>query len=140
MELVEPALFLNKDEELEVRRIINIALLCIQVESERRPTIGAIKATQEGCSLNLEAEGMQHLSEVKEPLTWAHLELHPLRKDHVGSQMLFSEATGSSSMISLTSMGNYSSSASVSHKMSGMSMGAPCGGTIVSSMLARLAR
>ena len=63
IELVDPTLSLSKDEELEVRRIINIALLCIQLEPERRPTMTAIVATLEGI-LNLEAEGMQHLSPV----------------------------------------------------------------------------
>ncbi|KAG0597369.1 hypothetical protein M758_UG332200 [Ceratodon purpureus] len=140
MEVVDPALSLDKEEDLEVRRIINIALLCIQVEPERRPTMGAIVATLEG-SLNLEAEGMQHLSHGKEPLSWAHLEEQPLRKD-MDSRMFSSEMTGSSSMISLTSMGNFSSSqGSVSaqkklaYQIGGSSMGAPCGGTMGSSIM-----
>ncbi|KAG0597364.1 hypothetical protein M758_UG331900 [Ceratodon purpureus] len=111
MELVDPALSLSKDEETEVRRIINIALLCLQVEPERRPTMGAVVATLEGSFMNLEAEGMRHLTlKAKPPLTsasLAHLYDHPSRQD-AESPLFSSETTGSSSMISLASIGNYS--------------------------------
>ncbi|KAG0586839.1 hypothetical protein KC19_2G121500 [Ceratodon purpureus] len=111
MELVDPALSLSKDEETEVRRIINIALLCLQVEPERRPTMGAVVATLEGSFMNLEAEGMRHLTlKAKPPSTsasLAHLYEHP-RQDAAESPLFSSETTGSSSMISLASIGNYS--------------------------------
>lgn len=41
-ELVDPDLNLQQDEELEVERVINIALMCLQVSGEKRPTMDRV--------------------------------------------------------------------------------------------------
>ncbi|KAG0566923.1 hypothetical protein M758_7G090500 [Ceratodon purpureus] len=42
IELVDPTLHLNDDEMEDVQRVIKIALLCIQMASEKRPTMARI--------------------------------------------------------------------------------------------------
>ncbi|KAG0602844.1 hypothetical protein M758_10G046000 [Ceratodon purpureus] len=98
MKLVDPALSLSKEEETEVRRIINIALLCLQLEPERRPTMAAIVATLQG-SLNLEAEGMKHLSQGRIPSTWQSLTSEDDSTVEVDSFGAMGGTLGSSSVV-----------------------------------------
>jgi hypothetical protein len=87
MELIDPELSLSRDEETEVRRIINIALLCIQLEPERRPTMAAVVATLEG-SLNLEAEGMKHISQdLQEEFSQSEIDLQMFSAGPIGGTM-----------------------------------------------------
>ncbi|KAG0586881.1 hypothetical protein KC19_2G124600 [Ceratodon purpureus] len=87
MELVDPALSLSRDEEVAVRRIINIALLCIQVEPDRRPTMAAVVATLEG-SLNLEPEGMRQVSqEIEEEILQDAIDLRVFSAQTMGGNM-----------------------------------------------------
>ena len=44
MDLVDPKLNLRDDERLEVQRLINIALLCVQSTAEQRPTMARVVA------------------------------------------------------------------------------------------------
>ncbi|KAG0504688.1 hypothetical protein M758_11G071100 [Ceratodon purpureus] len=44
MDLVDPKLNLRDDERLEVQRLINIALLCVQNTAEQRPTMARVVA------------------------------------------------------------------------------------------------
>jgi len=44
---------LDADEELEVQRVINIALLCLQQSHENRPTMGEVMAMLQGDHFNL---------------------------------------------------------------------------------------
>jgi hypothetical protein len=42
MDLVDPTLHLNEEEGEDVQRVIRIALLCIQMASEKRPTMARV--------------------------------------------------------------------------------------------------
>lgn len=48
MDLVDPTMSLQDEEKLEVHRLINIALLCIQNEPEQRPNIERVVAMLQG--------------------------------------------------------------------------------------------
>jgi len=48
MELIDPTMSLQDDEKVEVHRLINIALLCIQNEAELRPRIEQVVAMLQG--------------------------------------------------------------------------------------------
>jgi hypothetical protein len=53
MDLVDKNMCLDADEELEVQRVINIALLCLQQSHENRPTMGEVMAMLQGDHFNL---------------------------------------------------------------------------------------
>ncbi|KAG0603306.1 hypothetical protein M758_10G083100 [Ceratodon purpureus] len=48
LDLVDPTLVLLSDEEVQVQKVINIALLCIQTAAERRPTMAQVVAMLQG--------------------------------------------------------------------------------------------
>lgn len=48
MILVDPAISLQSSEELEVRRAINIALLCVYAIPSRRPSMACVVAMLQG--------------------------------------------------------------------------------------------
>ncbi|KAG0612459.1 hypothetical protein M758_6G029400 [Ceratodon purpureus] len=49
MELVDPTLSIQSDEEVEVYRVITTALACIQTAAERRPTMAQVVGMLQGC-------------------------------------------------------------------------------------------
>ena len=53
MDLVDKNMCLDANEELEVQRVINIALLCLQQSHENRPTMGEVMAMLQGDHFNL---------------------------------------------------------------------------------------
>lgn len=64
MDLVDKTMCLDADEELEVQRVINIALLCLQPSHENRPTMGEVVAMLQGDHFNLavaELETVRHV-------------------------------------------------------------------------------
>lgn len=48
MHLVDPTLDLQDDQKLQVQRLINIALLCLQNNDEQRPTMARVVAMLQG--------------------------------------------------------------------------------------------
>jgi len=48
IELIDPTMSLQEEGKVEVHRLINIALLCIQTEAELRPTIEQVLAMLQG--------------------------------------------------------------------------------------------
>jgi len=48
IELIDPAMSLQEEEKVEVHRLINIALLCIQNEAELRPRFEQVVAMLQG--------------------------------------------------------------------------------------------
>lgn len=54
MDLVDPNLHLHGDELVVVQRAINVALLCLLTEAERRPTMGRVVASLQGDRTELE--------------------------------------------------------------------------------------
>ena len=53
MDLVDKNMCLDADEELEVQRVINIALVCLQQSHDNRPTMGEVMAMLQGDHFNL---------------------------------------------------------------------------------------
>lgn len=48
MDLVDPTLVLQSEEEVQVEKVINVALLCIQMAAERRPSMAHVVAMLQG--------------------------------------------------------------------------------------------
>jgi len=48
MEIMDPRLHVNKDEEMEVRRVLETAVSCVQTSPEKRPTMFRVVAMVAG--------------------------------------------------------------------------------------------
>ena len=74
MELVDSTLTLTQIEELEIKRVINIALLCSQRLSENRPTMAQVVAMIQG-NTDIESEVANSLvdREGEDTLSYDHV-------------------------------------------------------------------
>lgn len=54
MDLVDPNLHLHGDELVAMQQTINVALLCLSIQAERRPTMGHVVAFLQGDQSDLE--------------------------------------------------------------------------------------
>jgi hypothetical protein len=91
MALVDPKLHLNPDEEVEAKRVLEVALMCIQTSVEKRPTMFAVVSMLLGdsdISVN-----------VSDYSTWLDLDYHPELEGgstRSSSQLLSSTSTSHS--------------------------------------------
>lgn len=69
MALVDPKLHLNPDEEVEAKRVLEVALMCIQTSVEKRPTMFAVVSMLLG-----DSEISVNVSDYS---TWLDLDNHP---------------------------------------------------------------
>jgi hypothetical protein len=59
MEIVDHNLTLDVGKEMEVRRVINVALLCLQQLDERRPTMAQVVAMLQGDQFDATLEDLE---------------------------------------------------------------------------------
>ena len=69
MALVDPKLHLNPEEEMEARRVLEVALMCIQMSVEKRPTMFSVVSMLLGDS--------EISVNVSDNSTWLNLNYHP---------------------------------------------------------------
>lgn len=69
MALVDPKLHLNPEEEMEARRVLEVALMCIQMSVEKRPTMFSVVSMLLGDS--------EISVNVSDDSTWLDLNYHP---------------------------------------------------------------
>jgi hypothetical protein len=62
MELVDPTLSIQFDEEVEVQRVITTALACLQTAAERRPSMALVVGMLQG-DIEISESVRGHLSE-----------------------------------------------------------------------------
>jgi hypothetical protein len=87
---VDPKLHLNPDEEVEARRVLEVALMCIQTSVEKRPTMFAVVSMLLG-----DSEISVNVSDYS---TWLDLDNHPeLRLLEGGSTRSSSQLLSSTS-------------------------------------------
>lgn len=90
MGLVDPKLHLRPDEETEARRVLEVALMCIQISVEKRPTMFSVVSMLLGDS--------EISVNVDDSSTWLDLDYHPqLRMLEGGSPRSSSRLVCSSS-------------------------------------------
>ena len=69
MALVDPKLHLNPDEEVEARRVLEVALMCIQTSVDKRPTMFVVVSMLLG--------DFEIFVNVGDNSTWLDIDYHP---------------------------------------------------------------